>query len=520
MITKAYRPRTYEECQAWLRQHRDWTVSRLPHFEQRGEQLYFLISRRATLNMDTGLQHTFAAAGKGRNVGQILALSDDDAKPLARLWLACVVQPMPPVATYSGDRVCVIEPHADDAALSLGGHMWLDRDNINKRIVTIFARSAMTSYFAVGRPFGDVKSVTALRTLESQMCSRYLGAQFSCLNLAEASCRWMGQHTALSVENLSSQLRDLDGYVRTYPPRELVEQVAQAIEEHLRPFEFDRLCFPLGVCQHADHRLVRDAMLLLIDRYWDQWSGKQLFLYEEVPYGVLYPGGADKVVAILESDGVRLEPTEVDITSCMTEKLDAVSLYASQFKQQMICKNVIQQARQSASVSGHFAERIWQLQRPPHHPARPLLTLRYTSTNRFYAQIDRLEEDRHRTGVLGLLCVNGPGAWDRQMTYLLNRFPNARFDVLALAEAANPMKEFSHDRCSIRFFDRRRPLVAVFRLMIWALRHARLKLIFVPPRVRCFFPWIRAILFFRPMMYFDNLSDFTDAMRLREHNDP
>lgn len=103
-------------------------------------------------------------------------------------------------------RIIVVEPHPDDAFLSLGWHLehvWRDEERL---IVTVYA--------------------DMVRAAEGLAYANAIGAGYECLGLRESGMESGGQ-------------------VRKVP--ELVDCLAD-----LRAVGWDRICFPLGL-QHPDH---------------------------------------------------------------------------------------------------------------------------------------------------------------------------------------------------------------------------------------------------------------------------
>ena len=69
----------------------------------------------------------------------------------------------------------VIEPHMDDAVLSVGGLMLQRCGECEFLIVTIATRSVATSYRDLDREFFDIETVSGIRKAESRIVARLLG---------------------------------------------------------------------------------------------------------------------------------------------------------------------------------------------------------------------------------------------------------------------------------------------------------------------------------------------------------
>src|SRR5262249_55274641 len=120
-------------------------------------------------------------------------------------WFASLgVCELPPAGFPSGRRrILVIEPHMDDAALSVGGIMWLRRIKCEFTVLSLAGVSNFTSYYESGRDFFDIAEVTALRKAESTLFLKHVGGHHLTLNLLEAPLRyqngqwtldWFGRH--------------------------------------------------------------------------------------------------------------------------------------------------------------------------------------------------------------------------------------------------------------------------------------------------------------------------------------
>ncbi len=138
--------------------------------------------------------------------------------------------------------------------------------------------------------------------------------------------------------------------------------------------------FPLGVGNHVDHQLCRDAgvSLLAEPRSWvmpgPEWAGKVVF-YEDFPYAWwksfgsledLPPGALDGI-----PEGVHLTPRYADISDQMERKVRGISIYESQIDRLFGgVKEMGHAVRQHAAAVGTVgrvagaAERYWHSYRP------------------------------------------------------------------------------------------------------------------------------------------------------------
>lgn len=114
------------------------------------------------------------------------------------------------------------------------------------------------------------------------------------------------------LEHLDSQYGDLQpGMVRN----DLARVISDVFGD-----EKPRVLGPLGI-RHPDHVCVREALI-------DMWQATDmdLFLYDEIPYRVLWP---EEAIDARESLDVQTEPVSLGVGS-KDLKREAVSKYASQ----------------------------------------------------------------------------------------------------------------------------------------------------------------------------------------------
>jgi len=153
----------------------DAAVIRRPHFLLRGDSLFFLISQRPFVVLNQSEQILWNVLEKEASVralqARLGALADEGIRRLLALEVAEVVLSAPPGKRR---RVMVIEPHMDDAALSVGGLMLQRRADCEFLIVTMATQSVASSYRALDREFFDIKTVSGIRKAESEIVARLL----------------------------------------------------------------------------------------------------------------------------------------------------------------------------------------------------------------------------------------------------------------------------------------------------------------------------------------------------------
>jgi len=175
-----------------------------------------------------------------------------------------------------------ISPHLDDAALSLGGLIWEQRQTgLKVSVWTICAGDpppGELSPFAASlhsRWGVENNAMETRRTEDIDSCNR-LGAD--CLHFSVPDCIYRrsprnGSHLYTSEEALWSPI---------HPDEiELVEEIGGKLAEKIP----DNACVvsPLGLGNHVDHRLTRAVISSAVGRLDNDRKLRQLF-YAEYPY--------------------------------------------------------------------------------------------------------------------------------------------------------------------------------------------------------------------------------------------
>jgi LmbE family N-acetylglucosaminyl deacetylase len=390
---------------------------RRPHFHARDGALYFLISRQqhaALSDYERAIWESVDGKTSIATLRNRFAGVDSVLDRFAGLG-ACE---LPPAGFPSGRRrIIIIEPHMDDAALSLGGTMWLRRNECEFTVLSLAGISNFTSYYEVGRDFFDIAEVTALRKAESALFLKHVGGYHLTLDLLEAPLRYRNARWTLDWFH---QHRDaMWTLVARSPGSGELEEWTAALARFFTSFEAEEIWIPLGVGNHVDHQLTRDACLQVLSKPGLVRARKVRF-YEEMPYRVNWPWHAERVIAALRNGGARMEQERVDVSEAMTEKLQLLSIFGSQFKMNFI-KPFVDKSHQ---------EILYEMVTPPQ------MTIDRTS---FHVDSEHVFEmaprvapwiRRHKSAsVLRLVVLTPFGRWAQDMGLLMDLFPQARFEV-------------------------------------------------------------------------------------------
>lgn len=188
----------------------------------------------------------------------------------------------------------VISPHTDDAIFSLGSYLQKLKD------VVIIS------------PFAGVPEDKAGKEKHELLRTEH-----------EAACG------ALGVNFINGEFLD-----DVYGPRD-----KRAVKSWLSEVGYDSLYFPLGI-HHPDHILVSDIMLEIFDRF------QNIYVYEELPYRVLYPELVKERISWFNSNYRLTMPILCDNSP---KKSSLVRIYSSQTRNNDILEQLAE------------PEKIWKL---------------------------------------------------------------------------------------------------------------------------------------------------------------
>lgn len=169
--------------------------------------------------------------------------------------------------------IAVVSPHLDDAALSVGGLLWLLKDHYRVEVITVFTADPPEAVSpvaaALAAPFGP--TISAVRRAEDARALATLGVGHRHLGFEDAVHRRTAQGAWLVKEEA-----DL---FRTTPDETLVEQVAVALAECLGPEPVAGLLSPVGIGNHVDHLVTAAAVARM------SGTGVDRLTWIDLPYG-------------------------------------------------------------------------------------------------------------------------------------------------------------------------------------------------------------------------------------------
>jgi len=170
-----------------------------------------------------------------------------------------------------------ISPHLDDVALSCGGRILRERARGRSAlVVTVFTAETGPCREIPPHVRARVGDMVERRREDERAMAR-LGVDFLWLDHPEAIFRDRAYHTLYGA---FSRFVPTDWAVVT----QLARQIAELVER-TRP---RRLYWPLGVGEHADHRVVFEAGMRIAERLRDiSSSAPEVCFYEDAPYALI-----------------------------------------------------------------------------------------------------------------------------------------------------------------------------------------------------------------------------------------
>lgn len=459
--------------------HDTATVIALPHFRRDGDALRFLSSQRPTLaaltTADTDVWERLAAAGEdGVSLATLRAESgaaaaDDAVARFAAAMTALLVEPVP---VDRSRRVLVIEPHSDDAALSVGATMWQRRHDTEFTVATLGSRSNFTSYWNLDREYFEIDTVTALRNAEARLFVCLLGGRHIAVGRAEAALRYDDSNWTL--EWFRRHRYSVYASNNHRAPESEVRAWAESVRGLLRAERYDEVWFPLGVGTHSDHEMTRTACLRVLAAEPSLANGIEVLAYQDVPYDGEFPTHRDSLVAALRAAGGVLEPVAVPIGDDLERKLAMLGIFASQFKVDALRVGV----QASATAAGEpAAEHLWRFAAIPSVVDEPGLTVDAAEVGAAAEWVGRRGSRLRGASVLRLFLVQPAGQWAGDIDRLLAAFPAAQIEVYASPSAGGEVAAAPRERVTVR-------VVGAGRLA-WPLLAARVAVRRSAPTVVC-----------------------------------
>ena len=418
-----------------------------PHYELRGNKLYFLISKRPHLELapkDLDIWNAIDGIATMADLQQQIPNARESAQ---RLWDSAVIEMAPSEFKPGRKPVLVFEPHMDDAALSVGGWMWKHRMQCEFTVVSIAGRSNFTSYYRMNRDYFDIETITAIRREESELLMRVLGGKHLVLDGYDAPLRY--QPDDWSLDWYLKNRRGISAFVNHSPTDEEIQRCADSIARLLAKTEAREIWIPLGVGTSADHETTRDACLRALVQTATPSEAGNVFLYQDVPYAKKFPHHTGQILSALVSNGAAVERITGNVTDVMAEKLRLVSIFASQFKMHYMVPKVEATARMHGLSGGGFGELLVKLDKLPERIESFDLYSGRDAVRKIVGHLRRWLKRNRSSKRITILCPMGVGRWKEDVSSLLQEFPDTTFDFHLTGDAVDEAKRLTSPRIRI-----------------------------------------------------------------------
>lgn len=407
-------------------------IIRRPQLHLKGNTLYFLISSRPFAELtpeESNIWQALAILPKWSDLQQHYG---EQARKCINKFVdlnACEI-----IATIEHPhrkKVLVLEPHSDDAALSVGGTMTLQKNTHEFTIVTLASISNFTSYFALHRDYFNVNTITSLRHDEGMLVAQKVQGKYLTLGLPEATLRYHAADWDLDW----FRAREVSIYssgMRSYLQEDLTKWT-QTLQKFLDQIETDEIWFPLGVGPHTDHQLTRDALFSVILENPEKFKNITLKMYLDVPYAIKHTDYFKYLLRMFHEEGVVLLQENISIDSTINQKLHLASIYGSQFKLQTLVPDIIASAKLT-STSEKLVEPFWKIEALPATIDLELLSPYSEAALKLSKKVQRWKTHQPESPIYVLL-LTPTGRWQEDAKILLKSFPKAKIFVYHKATA-------------------------------------------------------------------------------------
>jgi LmbE family N-acetylglucosaminyl deacetylase len=425
-------------------------VVRRPHFRLQGDSLFFLISKRPFTTLAPAEQNLWNAIENETTVGELeMRLGPSVSEDIHRLVTLGVAEVLTLPPPGKRRRVMVIEPHMDDAALSIGGVMLQRRAECEFLLVTVATRSVATSYRGIDRDYFDVKTISNLRKAESEIVARLAWGRHIPLELTEATLRYNPQPWTLDWFRRHEQA--VWAYLKHAAGRGELELWTETIAKAIEDLQPEEIWMPLGIGLHVDHQLTRHACLNILRTHPKLVEQHVIRFFQDVPYAADFPHHTAALVETLRGAGLGLEEERVDVTDVKQEKTHMLSVYLSQWKTEIIQVRVENCSKALGGPPGSSQELWYRV------TAAPTEDLDMIDTSAMKDSIYRVARDlapwlrRNRNArKIGIVLAAPMGRWADDLKHLLDTFPNAQFEVHTQTKFAGHAEMFTSPRIEVR----------------------------------------------------------------------
>jgi LmbE family N-acetylglucosaminyl deacetylase len=424
----------------------EYLLARRPHFQLVGRDLVWIGSTQAHRRFSEAEADLWNLLQQPASLTSIREKFGDRVDTLIREFLKSeLCDLLEPAFSDDRRRVLVIEPHADDAALSIGGTMWDLRHECEFVIATMASRSNHTRYRDLGCDFFDVEDVSRIRRLESELFARLVGGSHVAVGLTDSELRYRDANWTfdffkrhrMSIRVSASRIADAEERKRW------TDAVLRLLADH----QSAEVWFPLGG-PHTDHLLTVDACFAAFLANPALVRGRVLRIYGEVPYTARYPQQMRTSFNALIDSGALLDEIRAPIDDAQEQKRRLASIYDSQDVKGML--GYLDSSKPSRGSGAGRTETMWTLRGLPSKADAAGIVSTATVEPAHVAAAAAWATRNRDAPNLRVLLLMPTGQWARDLDMLFTAFPRARFEVLVATTAAAEVINLESDRVAVR----------------------------------------------------------------------
>lgn len=256
--------------------------------------------------------------------------------------------------------VIFLSPHLDDAALSCGGYIsMLVEQSVDVRVYTVFSGIPKTEELsqlakAIHLEGGLESDAMLRRREEDRVAMEYLGVNFTYVELLDCIYRTdaTGRSRSQTKKDIFAVRPDIEVDADTL--NNLVTYFSRMLEE----VGASEVYVPLGIGNHIDHILVREALERSIVQSGSD-NSPDIIYYEDVPY-VCSHDSRDFLISLSKSFAPKLQSVS---DRAWRSKLEAIAAYKSQVSTMWDSAIAMRKQISDYSLSlqqGQFTERFWK----------------------------------------------------------------------------------------------------------------------------------------------------------------
>jgi LmbE family N-acetylglucosaminyl deacetylase len=424
----------------------DYILIRRPHFHLHGNALIFMASEHPCRLFSEAEAKLWNLMQQPLSVGEVREACPDCTDALIREFVRSeFCELVEPTFPSERRRVLVIEPHADDAALSIGGVMWLRRRQCAFVVATMASRSNHTLYHGLGRSYFDIEEVTEIRRRESELFARMIGGDHLSMGLTDAALRY--RDTAWTLDFFLKHRMSINVGISRIANDQERKLWAEAVLRLLAAVPSAEVWIPLGG-PHADHMLTVDACFSAFQSNPSLVAGRVLRIYQDIPYLARFPRYMSDAIENLRRAGVVLERELIPINESYGQKLRLTSVYASQSIRDL--RGAIEVGALAYGRAVGYAELLWTMGTLPQN-IDPIALRSMAVPERELEDVATAWVSNNRGAEhVRVLLLMPTGRWAADLQLLCSAFPRARFELYVAAAAAAEVFDTLTSRVAVR----------------------------------------------------------------------